>query len=586
MSEKYILKRGDKTFTPSKYQMDILRFAHEGVGNGFINACAGSSKTTMLENIIYQVPNNKKKVFIAFNKSIVSEMNNRIDSESNNLHVTTYHSLGYSILKENFPHKQFIVNEDKYVTYLRENIQKLSNYGETASLGKSFCQYFKNIVHLINYARYYHRSNILGIKNIGEKYGLNLLRDECVVCKNILDWGRENINVIDFTDMVWLVNELNLTTKKYLYDILLIDEAQDTSIMQQQMTERCKKRGSRTFVVGDYYQSINVWCGSDFDAVEKYKGGNVTEFELPISYRCPKAVVEMAKRYSPNIVASENAIDGEIRYNVSVNDPIGDDMVLCRHTAPLIEQFQKYLRINKKCYMKGSEEILQNLHSLITSMGSKFIDKNCMTCDGLIPKLFELVGNNIKNLLSKGYSEDDAYSHISVLNLYDSINSIRVLSDNLTTTEELLNKISDIFKDRSSEGVMLSTIHKAKGLEADNVYILYPSLIPNKFAKTEWEIKSEDHLIYVAYTRAKKTLNFMEEDMHHTKIGAAFNYKKMVNEIKNISQKLKFNIDNNVKEENLNNSLKTNIYEIGQKVSTNINTSKKKKTVLSFDNLF
>jgi hypothetical protein len=60
----------------------------------------------------------------------------------------------------------------------------------------------------------------------------------------------------------------------------------------------------------------------------------------------------------------------------------------------------------------------------------------------------------------------------------------------------------------------------------------------------------------------------------------------MVSEIKNISQKLKFNIDNNVKEENLNNSLKTNIYEIGQKVSTNINTSKKKKTVLSFDNLF
>ena len=35
--------------------------------------------------------------------------------------------------------------------------------------------------------------------------------------------------------------------------------------------------------------------------------------------------------------------------------------------------------------------------------------------------------------------------------------------------------------------------------------------MPSRLARRDWEIKSERNLIYVAYTRAKKSLNFVSE---------------------------------------------------------------------------
>jgi len=57
---------------------------------------------------------------------------------------------------------------------------------------------------------------------------------------------------------------------------------------------------------------------------------------------------------------------------------------------------------------------------------------------------------------------------------------------------------------------MLSTIHKAKGLEADRVFLLQPELIPSKFAVEDWEIEQEQKLLFVAYSRPKKELIFIK----------------------------------------------------------------------------
>ena len=59
--------------------------------------------------------------------------------------------------------------------------------------------------------------------------------------------------------------------------------------------------------------------------------------------------------------------------------------------------------------------------------------------------------------------------------------------------------------------IYLSTVHRAKGLECNNVFILCPSLMPSKLARAEWEIESEKNIVYVAWSRAKNTLNFISE---------------------------------------------------------------------------
>ena len=68
-----------------------------------------------------------------------------------------------------------------------------------------------------------------------------------------------------------------------------------------------------------------------------------------------------------------------------------------------------------------------------------------------------------------------------------------------------------MFKDiENNKAVCLSTVHKAKGLEADNVWIILPDKLPlNRKNQKAWEKEQEFNLKYVAYTRAKKVLNLV-----------------------------------------------------------------------------
>ena len=65
---------------------------------------------------------------------------------------------------------------------------------------------------------------------------------------------------------------------------------------------------------------------------------------------------------------------------------------------------------------------------------------------------------------------------------------------------------------KAEGGVALSTIHKAKGLEANNVFILRPDLMPSQWAAKDWELIQEDNMQYVAITRAKYGLTFLPRE--------------------------------------------------------------------------
>ena len=590
----YKIEIHGQEFDASEYQDKIFQTIQFGTGNLIINAAAGSAKTTTIVNAIRFIPETKKILFIAFNKDIVNKIKTSITHE--NATVLTFHSLGYYILVENRlinsenSTNNDIINEYKYKNYIKGNIEQLSQYYDT--LGKYKTLYINNIIKLVEYSRYYLAMTNKQIEQVAELYDIIPIKDEFEVCRKVLLWGKEHLDTIDYTDLLWLPNVLNLTTKKYLFNWIFIDEAQDTSIVEQQLVDKCFKRGTRFAAVMDEFQQINIWCGSTLDAIKNFAlYSNTKEFKLPISYRCPKKVVELAKEYSDNIIALPDAIDGEINYDVSPNDPVAGDMVLCRTTAPLVEQFLKYLRINKKAYIRGFENIKKEYLELISNTHSKLIDRNCVTCDGLFPKLYVYLFNEMDRISSTfGLDEDDTLSHQTILTLYDNIESLKVLSEGLISTEELVDKINTIFNGDITNAVELSTVHKAKGLEADNVYILQPSLMPNKFAKKEWEIKTEKNLIYVAYTRAKKTLNFIKEDRNAYRTSGYFDIAKMKNDLKNLKTTLNYNKENLITESNFKTEPIVNeIKKLGGNTTnsqTNNNTeTKKTKTQSKFRKL-
>jgi len=79
----------------------------------------------------------------------------------------------------------------------------------------------------------------------------------------------------------------------------------------------------------------------------------------------------------------------------------------------------------------------------------------------------------------------------------------------VTTLRGLTARIDGLFGE--AKGVVtLSTVHKAKGKEAENVFILPPHLMPLPHAETPEERDAEDCVRFVAVTRAKRKLVFVE----------------------------------------------------------------------------
>ena len=85
--------------------------------------------------------------------------------------------------------------------------------------------------------------------------------------------------------------------------------------------------------------------------------------------------------------------------------------------------------------------------------------------------------------------------------------SVQLNSNNLN---DLIKKIEYLVTD-NEDAIKLSTIHKAKGLENNRVFILDFNKLPiKKDNQQAWEIKQEINLKYVALTRSKHTLYLVD----------------------------------------------------------------------------
>ena len=278
-------------FTPSEYQQKIFDFVTKGTGNAVINAKAGSGKTTTLVEAMKLIPSKEKVLFVAFNKSIEQELSSRL-TDYPNVEVRTYHSLGYALLRNNLGVQNKVrINEYKYTTFINNNIYTLMP--NAAALGKDKIRTLKNnLKQIVDFARFNLAETPKEIKEICKKYDITLVANEPDIVPLILNWGSNQINEIDYTDMIWLCIERNIKTRTYKYDYIFIDEAQDSSIMQQALIKKCFKRGSRFVAIGDEFQCINAFAGADQDAFIKLQNEpNTKILDLPITYRCPKSIV-------------------------------------------------------------------------------------------------------------------------------------------------------------------------------------------------------------------------------------------------------------------------------------------------------
>lgn len=488
-------------FKPSQYQEDIYEFTKYGHGNAVISAVAGSGKSTTIINALKYIKPERRVLFLAFNNSIVEELKKKIIRE--NTDIKTLHSLGFSIIKYNFKEKNIEIDENKYKNKLNCLLQ---DYDSSFLYNK---KYIKNVLKLCDLARLYLVSSKNELLKIANKHNIILVcypddnLNELDITLELIEWGKTSLdeeNYIDYADMLYLPNVLNL--KAFKYDFIIIDEAQDLSVSQMKLFMKCFKQGTRFIAVGDEKQAINGFCGSDIESFNKLKDTvNTIELPLSICYRCPKNIVKLAQKIVPNIEYSDSAIDGAINYNATINDLSDGDMVICRTSLPLIKLYFKLMSNGITSYLKGND-IGINLLDLIDNC---FYEK----ISDILEQFDILLKTYININTESGESFENVITSQEYNDLFDKLECIKVLANGLETKDELVDRITNMFSDENKKGICLSTIHKSKGLEADNVYILDKKLMPSKCAKQEWEQIQEQNLIYVAYTRAKKVLGFI-----------------------------------------------------------------------------
>lgn len=503
-----------KEYKPSKYQLAIYDFVEHGLGNAVISASAGSGKTYTIIKLLDYIPKDKKVLIVAFNRDIRQEIKAKVTNAGHkNVQVDTFHSLGYKILNANF-NRRFVntdPNEYKYSNYISNNISQLSTIN-TFRLGKQFSQYLSNIQNLVNFGRCYLSETVEDLDKVCERYGIICIADEKEVAVKVLEWGEKCLDEIDYTDMVWLPNTLHLDSKFYKYDWIIVDECQDLNMVEKDMLFTCRRMGTRMLFFGDKAQAIYSFSGADSEAFDKLRELEGTiQLPLSISYRCPKNIVEYVHYLVPTIeYDKKNKIKGEIIENANLSDVKDGDMILCRNNAPLAKIYIELLRNGVKTKILG-KDYSANLSKTIKNTKEELLNVD-LSMQGVFSKLYDIFYDLVETTMHKqNITKEEALTSSSIIAKLDEIKVLEILSEGLTTSKELQERIKDIFTDNKESGIILSTIHKSKGLESPNVYIACKSLMPSKTAKQPWEIEQENNLIYVAYTRTKNKLGFLDE---------------------------------------------------------------------------
>lgn len=504
-------KKKEIEFEPSEYQKAIFEYIEKGNGHLVVEAAAGSGKTYTIVKSLNYIPSDKKILMSAFNTDIVNELKKKTKGIEN-VDIRTLHSLGLMFLRTNNPRKKIEIDAYKYESHIKNYISNYTSINIHRLNVKEYYRYLDNIKKFVDFGRYYLCQTPRDLDFIEQRYGIDTMADEKEASIGVMEWGKNNISTVDYTDMVWLPNVLFLKPIGMLYDFIMVDECQDMNKAERELILKCFKMGTRLISVGDSQQMLYSFAGGDPDSFNALKSiPNTICLPLSISYRCAKNIVDFAKKIVPSIEANDDGREGEILENVLLEEVKDGDMILCRNNAPLLQVYNSFLKMGRKAYIRG-KDIGNNLKKIVKGTKQKALNVNCKE-DGVFVRLYDdlfvLRNKMIENL---GIDEASVMKSPPILNKLDIIKALEILSEGINTTDELLEKIESIFsKKNKDEGVALSTIHKAKGLEADNVYIVCKSLMPSKCATKDWEIKQEYNLMYVAYTRAKNKLGFIDE---------------------------------------------------------------------------
>lgn len=505
----------------SDQQIDVVRWVLEGKGSLELLARAGCGKTFTLMRVVQAIAacGLGDVALMAYNKKIADELKAKLTElglDWKQAMAGTVHSFGFGAWRKVSPHVN--VDNDKMWNLVKELQNFYFSDGEDEQ-GRFISDNEASLVRLCGLAK----QRALGYTgsiddtsvwlDMWDHFGLEddvtedvdplaIIKIAIRLYKRSLSLCRE---VIDYDDMI--LAPLYFKAKFWPKKWVLVDESQDTNPARRALAlAMLDKNGGRMILVGDPAQAIYGFTGADSNSMTQLREA-VQGITLPLNVtrRCPKLVVEQAKRLVPDFVAHEDAPQGVVRaieYDSLEAEQLNkNDAILCRNTAPLVTTAYTLIAKGIACRVEG-REIGTGLIKLARRWKLK-------TLDQLLTRLEDFQTKQTAKFIAKGQEE-------KLDRLVDQLDCLRVVINRCLLQKK--NMIDDLVTDietmfgNTPDGeqpkvLTLSTVHKSKGREWQRVYLLGRSkYMPSPYAKKEWQMEQERNLEYVAITRAMSEL--------------------------------------------------------------------------------
>ena len=540
-------------------------------GPSIILAGAGSGKTRVLvAKVIYLIKNHKINpsniLMITFTNKAAKEMKNRINlnlkSEKKLGFIGTFHSMCARILRIDGSYlgidKRYVIYDESDQLKVVKKIIKENDFKDfTPSYALNRISSAKNeMISPSNFLKFFsdHRSKDIAI--IYSKY-------QKILAKN---------SALDFDDLliktIELFHKSPKILKKYqeIYQYILVDEFQDTNLVQYVLTKLLAIKYKNITVVGDFSQSIYSWRGADIKNLEKFKNDfpQTIIFKLEKNYRSTQAILDFAhqiilknKTHPILDLTSEKEKGEEILFFEAENEQ-EEGVYIVNEIQRLLDNNESpsiALLYRTNAQSRVLEEVFLHFSMPYTLIGGVrfyerreikdiisyirlFVNPNEQLSKERIIKLgkrkwdkFKELYNSIKDKVQNLPTEqiiNKIFESTGYLDFYDekdpedfsrleNIKELKSVAIRFPDIGNFLEQValveSEYFESEkrnpNEEGIKLMTLHQSKGLEFDTVFItgVEEGLLPHSRSIDDFfQLEEERRLFYVGITRARHKL--------------------------------------------------------------------------------
>ena len=375
---------------------------------------------------------------------------------------------------------------------------------------------------------------ILGMINLARMRKVSL-RDQYNSMDSPIEWNiikyvdeclrsyKENLEMYDFTDMLESFPEEGFRSCP-AFKLCFVDEAQDLSPIQWDIAHILDEKSDRMYCAGDDDQAIYRWAGADVDHFINLDGGSET---LSQSYRIPLEVHRLAERvvgridkrflkdYKPRVDSL-----GSVRriFSIEEMDMSEGSWLVLAQAGYQLQPVATELKSSGYLYeYRGHRSISEKLSDAVN--GWEQLRKGRDIPGATARKIYAYM--SVGDRITRGFKKLPGLEDQDMVNMQDLIVNHGLLADESMIWSEAMNKIPDgdrayvtalLRRGEKFNGeprITVSTIHGAKGGEADNV-VLFTDLSPA--AEQQMNVNSDDmhRVFYVGVTRTKENLFIVE----------------------------------------------------------------------------